>query len=74
MYVCMYVYTHTPCYIAKQESIADEDENHSQSSPTQSDFEQAETLVGHQLNVVKKDFTPDHKSLGDDFDSETNKA
>ena len=28
----------TPCYIARQESVADEDENHSQSSPTQSDF------------------------------------
>ena len=23
---------------------------------------------------MKKDFTPNHKSLGDDFDSETNKA
>ena len=23
---------------------------------------------------MKQDFTPDHKSLGDDFDSETNKV
>ena len=64
----------TPCYIDKQESVVDEEENHSQSSPTQSDFEQVEPPLGYQLNVMKPDFTPDHKSLGDDFDSETNKV
>ena len=64
----------TPCYTAKQVLVTDEDENHNQSSPTQSDFEQAEPPVGHQLNVMKKDFIPNHKSLGDDFDSETNKV
>lgn len=65
----------TPCYTAKQESVANEDENqfsHSQSSPTPTDFKQTEPLVGYQLNVMKKDFTPDHKALGDDFDSERN--
>ena len=37
----------TPCYTTKQESVADKDENHSQSFLTQSDFEQAEPLIGH---------------------------
>ena len=64
----------TLCYSAKQESVADEEDNHSQSSLTQLDFEQVELPVGHQLNVLKKDFTPDHKSLGDDFDSERNRV
>ena len=64
----------TPCYTAKQVLVADKDENHSQSSPTQSNFEQTEPPASHQLNVMKKDFTPDHKSLGDDFDSETNRT
>lgn len=50
----------TAYYTAKQESVVDKDENHSQSSLTQSDFEQTEPPVGHQLNVEKNNFTPDH--------------
>ena len=64
----------TPCYTARQESVAEEEENHGPSSPTQLDFEQPEPPVGHQLNVMKKDFIPDHKSLGDDFDLKANKV
>ena len=63
-----------PCYTNRQESIVEEEENHGPSSPTMSDFKQPEPPVGQQLNVMKKDFIPDHKFLGNDFDSEANKV
>ena len=61
----------------KQDSIVDEEENqssHSQFSPTPIDFEQTEALIGHQLNVMKNEFVPNLKALGDEFESERNRV
>ena len=47
----------TPCYTAKQDSVVNEDDNHSQStpSPSKTDFEQPEPPIDYQLMVIKKD-------------------
>ena len=63
--------------IPKQDSIVDEEENqssHSQFSPTPIDFKQTEALIGHQLNVMKNEFVPNLKALGDEFESERNRV
>ncbi|KAK9986097.1 hypothetical protein SO802_031048 [Lithocarpus litseifolius] len=67
----------TPCYIAKQDSVVNQDDdNYSQStlSPSKSNIEQPEPLPRHQLMVIRKEFTPDLVALGKEFDSEENKV
>ena len=63
----------TPCYIAKQDSVADQEEDStsqdSQKPPSPSgtdmrDRFQPETEIDHQLLVIRKEFTPDMDALG----------
>ena len=63
----------TPCYTAKQDSVADQEEDNtsqeSQKPPSPSDTDmrdpfQPEPKINHQLLVIKKEFTPDMDALG----------
>ena len=70
----------TPCYIAKQDSVVNKDDNHSRStpSPSHTDMEQPEPPVepyrDHEIMVIKKDFKPDLVALGKEFDSKRNRV
>ena len=66
----------TPCYTAKEDSVVNEDDNQSQSTPSPShiDMEQPELPAEHELMVLKKDFKPDLVALGKEFDSERNRV
>ena len=64
----------TPCHKAKQDSIVNEDDNQSRStpSPSHTDMEQPEPPAKHELMVLKKDFKLGLVALGKEFDFERN--
>ena len=73
----------TPCYTAKQDSVADQEEDsNSQDSlkpPSPSGFDfrnliQQETEYDHQLLVLTKEFVPDMDMLEKEFNSEKNRV
>ena len=66
----------TPCYTAKQDSVTNEEDNQSRStpSPSHTDMEQLEPPAKHELMVIKKEFTPNLVALGKEFDSEENRV
>ena len=73
----------TPCYTAKQDSIADQEEDSTSQdslkppSPSGTDMRnpiQQETEYDYQLLVLRKEFTPDMDALEKDFNSERNRA
>ena len=73
----------TPCYIAKQDSVANqEDDSTSQDSqkppsPSRTDMRnpfQPETETDYQLLVLRKEFTLDMDALTKEFNSERNRV
>ncbi|KAL0008795.1 hypothetical protein SO802_010297 [Lithocarpus litseifolius] len=72
----------TPCYIAKQDSVVDQDDDNSRKTPSPSktdiedlyQYKDQEPPVNHEIMALKKDFTPDLVALGKEFDSERNKV
>ena len=72
-----------PCYTAKQDSVADQEEDSNSqdslkpSSPSGSNFRnpiQQETEFDHQLLVLTKEFVPDMDMLEKEFNSEKNRV
>ena len=73
----------TPCYIAKQESVVNQEDNNSRKtpSPSHSDLEAPEEPEDVSpvdpykgLMTIKKEFTPNMVALGKEFDLEKNKV
>ena len=73
----------TPCYTAKQDSVADQEEDSNSQdslkppSPSGSDFRnpiQQESEYDHQLLVLTKEFVPDMDMLEKEFNSEKNRV
>ena len=73
----------TPCYTAKQDSVADQEEDSNSQdslkppSPSGSDFRnpiQQESEYDHQLLVLTKEFVPNMDMLEKEFNSEENRV
>ncbi|KAK9989318.1 hypothetical protein SO802_029557 [Lithocarpus litseifolius] len=69
----------TPCYTAKNDSVIDQGDNNSQKvgSPSGTDMENPDIQYPYQdyeLKTLRKEFKPDMKFLGEEFDLGKNKA
>ncbi|KAL0002157.1 hypothetical protein SO802_015938 [Lithocarpus litseifolius] len=64
----------TPCYTAKQDSVINQDDDNSQKVESPLGTNMEDPYQNFDLKVLKKDFKPDMKFLGDEFDLEKNQV